>query len=94
MSSDRRNRITKDSESSTRWTLRGCIGAQEDITAECSGKIYSLSSRIQKKNPLRDLHRVAEHPATLSKKLVEQKDSRDGIHICPPTGERKKDKIP
>jgi hypothetical protein len=48
---------------------------------------------VLKKNPLRDLHRVVEHPATLSKKLLEQKDSQEGIHISPSTGERKKDKI-
>jgi hypothetical protein len=38
-----------------------------------------------KKNSLRDLHRVAEHPTTLSKKLLEQKDSQEGIQtfsIC------------
>jgi hypothetical protein len=47
-----------------------------------------------RKNPLRDLHRVAEHPAVLNKKLLEQKDSQEGIHISPSAGERKKDKIP
>jgi hypothetical protein len=32
-----------------------------------------------KKNPLRDLHRVFEHPDRLSKRLLEQKDSLEGI---------------
>jgi hypothetical protein len=49
---------------------------------------------VLKKNPLRDLHRVVEHPVALSKKLLKHKDIQEGIHISPSTGERKKDKIP
>jgi hypothetical protein len=39
VSSDRRNKITEDSESSARWALSECIGAQEDITAGSSERI-------------------------------------------------------
>jgi hypothetical protein len=42
VSSDRRTRITKDSESSARRALSRCIGRTEgDITAGCSVRRYS-----------------------------------------------------
>jgi hypothetical protein len=41
-----------------------------------------------RKNPLRDLHRFVEHPDRLNKKLLEKKDSQEGIHISPFVGER------
>jgi hypothetical protein len=40
VSLERRDRITKDSESSARWALSGCIGAQEDRTAGSSRRRY------------------------------------------------------
>jgi hypothetical protein len=47
-----------------------------------------------RKNPLRDLHRVAEHPERLSKRLLEQKDSQEGIQHSPSVGEKEERKIP
>jgi hypothetical protein len=41
VSSVRRNIITEDSESSAKWELSKCIGAQEDRTVERSGRRYS-----------------------------------------------------
>ena len=43
-----------------------------------------MSSRIQKKNPLRDLHRVAEHPDRLSKRLLEKTEIQEAVtfSIC------------
>jgi hypothetical protein len=37
----KKNRITEDSESSARWALSRCIGAQEDRTVERSGRRHS-----------------------------------------------------
>jgi hypothetical protein len=34
-----------------------------------------------RKNPLKDLHWVTEHPERLSKRLLEQKESQEGINI-------------
>jgi hypothetical protein len=42
-----------------------------------------------KKYPLRDLHRVVEHPERLSKRFLEQTESQEGIHISPSEGEGK-----
>jgi hypothetical protein len=54
----RRNRITKDSESSARWALSGCIGAQkEDRTVERSGIRYSARWALSK---CADRHRRRE----------------------------------
>jgi hypothetical protein len=109
----RRNRIIEDSESSARWALSKCIGAQEeDRTVERSvekkeetlpgghrvsvqtgtEEKNSLSSGSWRKNPLKDLHWVAEHPERLSKRLLEQKDSRKALNILHLW--EKKDKIP
>jgi hypothetical protein len=44
---------------------------------------------ILKKNPLGDLHRVVEHPDRLSKRLLEQRDSQEGIQVFSICGRRK-----
>ena len=46
-----------------------------------------------KKNPLKDLHLVVEHPVKLSKGLLEREIARRALY-SPSAGERKKDKIP
>jgi hypothetical protein len=69
--SSRRTKITEDSESSARWALSRCIRARRGYSARwalrhCAdrhrGEENSLSSGIWRKNPLKDLHRVVEHP--------------------------------
>jgi hypothetical protein len=47
-----------------------------------------------RKNPLRDIHRVVEHPRGINKRLLEQKDSQEGIQTFSIYGRRKKEKIP
>jgi hypothetical protein len=47
-----------------------------------------------KKNPLRDLHRVGEHPERISKRLVEKTKSQEAVTFSSLTGEGWKDEIP
>jgi hypothetical protein len=44
-----------------------------------------------KKNPLRDLHKVTEHPADSERGCLRE-DSQEGIHISPSAGEERKTK--
>jgi hypothetical protein len=46
-----------------------------------------------KKNPLRDLRRVTEHPKA-QQEVLEAEDSQEGIQIFSIYRRRKKDKIP
>jgi hypothetical protein len=60
-----------------------------------TGEENSLSSGIKRKNPLRDLHRVTEHPEGSARSCLRQKDSQEGIqYILHLWERRKKDKIP
>ena len=38
-----------------------------------------MSSKFEEKSKERDLHRVTEYPERLSKRLLEQKNSQEGI---------------
>jgi hypothetical protein len=44
-----------------------------------TGEKNSLSSEFEEESKKRDLHRVTEHPERLSKRLLEQKNSQEGI---------------
>jgi hypothetical protein len=47
-----------------------------------------------KKNPLRDLHMVTEHPEGSTRSCLRQRIARRASKHSPSEGERKKDKIP
>jgi hypothetical protein len=51
-----------------------------------------LSSVFRRKSPLRDLHRVVEHPDRLSKRLLEKTESQEAVtfSICRRKEERQK----
>ena len=49
----------------------------------------SLSSEFEEESKERDLHRVTEHPERLSKRLLEQKNSQEGITF---SSKRRKEK--
>jgi hypothetical protein len=44
-----------------------------------TGEKNSLSSEFEEESKERDLHRVTEYPERLSKRLLEQKNSQEGI---------------
>jgi hypothetical protein len=46
-----------------------------------------------KKNPLRDLHRVVEHPQNSARGCLSRRIARRALH-SPSEGERKKDRFP
>jgi hypothetical protein len=56
---------------SARWALRQCADRhrRRELFEFCN----------LKKNPLRDLHRVVEHPVDSARRLLEQRDSQEGI---------------
>jgi hypothetical protein len=75
------------------WRRYSARRASRKCADRHRGEENSLSSGIWRKSPLKDLHWVTEHPEGLSKRLLEQKDSQEGIHFILHLRE-KKDKIP
>jgi hypothetical protein len=68
----RRDRITEDSESSARWALSKCIGAQEDRTAGSSGRRYSARWALSQ---CADRHRREENSLS---SVIKKEESTEG----------------
>jgi hypothetical protein len=62
VSLDRRNKITKDSESSTKWALIRCRECTEDRTVGCYVRRYSTSTRRAFESVCRQEQRREENP--------------------------------
>jgi len=66
---------------SARWAF-------ELVCRQAQDEENSLSSILWRRNPLRDLRRVTEHPAGSTRGCLGE-DSQEGIHISPSEGERR-----